>query len=61
MEYWDIYDKDGNFTGKIIEKGTAFLPGDITKPSKYGLSIKTGIFFCKNAAMRWNCIPAAGH
>lgn len=23
MEYWDIYDKDGRFTGKVIEKGQA--------------------------------------
>ena len=28
MEYWDVYDADGNFTGKSVEKGSIFLPGE---------------------------------
>ena len=42
MEYWDIYDKDGNFTGKIIEKGTAFLPGEYHKDVEIWIINKDG-------------------
>ena len=42
MEYWDIYDKDGNFTGKIIEKGTAFLPGEYHKAVEIWIINKDG-------------------
>lgn len=31
MEYWDVYDKDGNFTGKVVEKNSDFLPGEYHK------------------------------
>ena len=31
MEYWDIYDKNGHFAGKVIEKGAKLLPGEYHK------------------------------
>lgn len=38
MELWDVYDKDRNFTGKVIPKGTAL------EENEYRLTIKLAIF-----------------
>lgn len=38
MELWDIYDKDRNFTGKVVPKGTNVADGE------YRLSVKVAIF-----------------
>jgi len=31
MEYWDVYDKNGKLTGKVVEKNAEFLPGEYHK------------------------------
>lgn len=38
MELWDIYDKDRNFTGKVISKGTPL------EENEYRLTVRAAIF-----------------
>lgn len=38
MELWDIYDKDRNFTGKVIQRGTPL------EKNEYRLTVKLAIF-----------------
>lgn len=42
MELWDIYDKDRNFTGKVVPRGTK------TEKGEYRLTVKVAIFNSNN-------------
>lgn len=44
MEYWDIYDKDGRFSGKVIEKGEKLLPGEYHKAVEIWIINQQGEF-----------------
>ena len=46
MELWDIYDKNRNFTGKVIPKGTTL------EKDEYRLTVRAAIFNNENNRVR---------
>ena len=43
MEYWDVYDKNGKLTGKVVEKNGKFLEGEYHKAIE--IWIDSGVAF----------------